>query len=243
MLLYRRRAAELAARDHFSFSSPVSDHLEYGTWAQKLRTLDDSFSKRKPQSEFGPYARTIRLPSVEGSNDDSSPPLWKSASPIPRPTSQIIEKYRHEMMDLARDLPETDYELSLRDMVELKQIHRSGKEEEEASLTERLEVSKEREKRRVRKVSRTGSMDSGGFLLKLFLPSFPAVLGGSRKISPRTITAGDDGEWINGRLRERSSSNGSQESTDSSCRSRGRKKWKFGGCYSFCYRHRRSRSR
>ncbi|KAH0452483.1 hypothetical protein IEQ34_019782 [Dendrobium chrysotoxum] len=246
-----RRRPDFASSEHFSFSFPVHDHLGYGIWAENLKTLDNSFGKQNPHRNFGPWARAIRLPesssTAEGSCDASSPTLWKSASPDSRPNisrAQMIDKYRQEMMDLVRDLPETAYELSLRDMVDLTSNQRREEEkEDEAALTERWQMNKGRRKRRVNSNSRIGSMLSGGFLLKMFMPHIPAVLGDSRKISPRPMAVGSDGEWVSGGFQERSTSNSSNGSSNSSCSSRGRQRLKLGGCYSFCYRHRRSRSR
>ena len=45
-----------------------------------------------------------------------SPELWQKAE---ESKSDIMIKYRKEMMELLKDLPETTYELTFRDMVEI----------------------------------------------------------------------------------------------------------------------------
>ncbi|PKA57471.1 hypothetical protein AXF42_Ash013659 [Apostasia shenzhenica] len=241
MLANHGRHPDFAAGSYFSFSGPSADHLEYDAWAENIKSTGDSFGRRCPDRKFGPWARRISRASAGGDEEDApSPPLWKSLSAEPRPNQSVITKYRQEMMELIRGAPETAYELSLRDIVELPSAARGGmspeKEEKVAVLTE-VKKEKRKGRRRLRSSSRKESM--AGFLLKIFTP---AVIDSRRKcsrdsaaakVSPKPMAAAADKDWSNSEFGERSSSNGSSDSSGI-CRSRSR--WYF----SFRFRSRDS---
>ncbi|KAG6477153.1 uncharacterized protein LOC122024648 [Zingiber officinale] len=110
--------------------------------------------------------------------DDSSTPsplLWKNMNfPMTRsasssPRAQEIVSYRQEMMDLVRGMPESAYELSLRDLVETPRI---VKNVEEAAET-RQEGAKN-------KAEKATDRSKGGLFLKT---SVPVLDGGKTKSS------------------------------------------------------------
>lgn len=259
-----------------------SDDHKLGAW--KRRTPLNHYANRDGEDAF-------RWPAKEdGSDSDvASPPLWKEpgspmsrsggASPIhvhhhnhrsndkdwiiyPTPRAQAIAGYRQEMLDMVRDMPETAYELSLRDIVESPRIAKPVPE----TLVEGRELSKDKtdkekdqkKKKKVkkggRKMSRSESMDTGGFLLKMFLPS--SLLGRKKsfgssgtcaKVSPKPMLAegekggldkSTDRDWWK---KKASGEEGGSSSSSSSSSSSGRS-WKLSTCYSF-FRKKKSKAR
>ncbi|KAL2521280.1 uncharacterized protein Fot_25203 [Forsythia ovata] len=92
------------------------------------------------------------------------------------PTSRLraIANGRRELMEMIKDISESSYELSLKDIVEdkhRKEKEKSGKivEERNSNKTETRNSRKSVTARRSQ-ISRTQSMESGAFLLKIFLP-------------------------------------------------------------------------
>ncbi|XP_008799067.2 uncharacterized protein LOC103713817 [Phoenix dactylifera] len=248
------RGREFQARNQFTFSNPIhragndrnaSDGIEYGTWAERIKGKYGYFGKSDDRN-FGAWQRRAplnhhgdqvgedefgRQAKQEGYDSDvPSPPLWKKpGSPMAEQLAQAIAGYRQEMLEIVRDMPETAYELSLRDLVESPRI---AKPPVQQTLGKGGEFSKdktEKEKRKkgIRRMSRSESMDPGGFLLKMFLPN-PLTgrrkksFGGSSacaKVSPQDC-------W----KKNTSDEKGSSSSSSSSSRSRTRK---VIGCYSF----------
>lgn len=139
----------------------------------------------------------------------------------------MIERYRQEMMELVRNMPEEEneevapYELSLRDIV----VSPASNPEEETAV-----VSKDI-KRKQRADSRGKNKGAAGLLMKAFIPRVRAVLGGRKRI------AGGKGakvspKPINSDCEERSCSNGS-------CDSNGlRHTGGMGSCYLFLHKNR-----
>ncbi|XP_059656360.1 uncharacterized protein LOC132303207 [Cornus florida] len=136
-------------------------------------------------------------------------PLWKKtrnnniryeASPLlpynhhysfPSPNSrlQAIIDGRRELMEMIQDLPESSYELSLKDMVKEDDQISEGVRKEDGTTAEREQnfetkvKIKQKNKRNTGRgpIARCESMDSGVFLLKMF---FPTSLGLKKK--PKT---------------------------------------------------------
>ncbi|KAK9135031.1 hypothetical protein Syun_014361 [Stephania yunnanensis] len=195
----------------------------------------------------------IEFGSQKGGGDEESsgvvsPPLWKtspSASPpttettplqsnqynhhhyrllSPESRTQAILRGRQELMEMVKQMPETSYELSLKDLVELPKAEGLGRttlaEERERrdgaivkeSERQRRKNNKNKKNDKGRSVSRSGSgsMGSNGpFLLKMFFPislgwkkkSSP-VTGTCSKVSPRPMAEGEKSEkdWWKKRL-------------------------------------------
>ncbi|XP_077212674.1 uncharacterized protein LOC143847791 [Tasmannia lanceolata] len=129
----------------------------------------------------------------------SSPPLWKTSPPTsptektslfchdlsPNSRLQAIVKGRRELMEMVRSAPESAYELSLQDLVELPMIEGAR----EKNLTQGRELSSvEIQEKKIKRTKtkngkrgdlRNKNMDNGHFL-KLF---FPGSLGLKKRIS------------------------------------------------------------
>lgn len=153
---------------------------------------------RKPaqnQPSYGSYTSTN-----EHESGVCSPPLWKtspSRSPprqksnhyrslSPASRAQAIARGQNELMEMVRNMPESCYELSLRDLVEqpfvLARQQQSMSEEEDQSRnlsTENLFRGDDNNKKkgntstasdRKPPAKRKGNLEHGGFLLKMVFP-------------------------------------------------------------------------
>lgn len=133
---------------------------------------------------------------VEDEVGACSPPMWRrarvefrpeSSSLLPQnhqyscvsPTSRIraIIDGQRELMEMIKDMPESSYELSLKDMVDQKN--------KEDVVVQEEEIVKHKRENRIpgranTKICRSESMESEVFLLKLFVP---ASLGSKKKKS------------------------------------------------------------
>ncbi|XP_021807327.1 uncharacterized protein LOC110751200 [Prunus avium] len=106
--------------------------------------------------------------------------------------AEIVQS-RREMMEMIQDMPESCYELSLKDIVDDEQQGAQGVREEETDAKETSfsfrseeEVQIRKQKSNVKKkssyeISRTSSMESETFLIKMFFPTF---LGSKKKLKP-----------------------------------------------------------
>lgn len=140
----------------------------------------------------------------------SSPPLWKTSPPMspttkasifqhlpPTSQAQAIAKGRQELMEMMKGVPESAYELSLKDLVELpsnKRDFASGATTQEEREIKKMTTTRRHEKRR--------NVKNGPFLLNMF---FPAALiakkkrggtGTCSKVSPKPPSAAVDGEKV-----------------------------------------------
>lgn len=159
--------------------------------------------------------------------DDSgicSPPLWRTSPPrspqqrknhyrslSPASRTQAIARGQKELMEMVRNMPESCYELSLKDLVEKRWQENTA---EERNLKSKNGCKRENS---VRKVKRSGNIDSGGFYLKMMFPislgskkkkkkNEPSVNSSSR-VSPRPSVSegsvkGMDKEWWKKNLSE-----------------------------------------
>ncbi|KAM7523496.1 hypothetical protein LguiA_013398 [Lonicera macranthoides] len=159
------------------------------------------------------YGSQIDFQAQTRAQDDDyfaySPPLWsrnvniKQEKPTsllqknrhhicPSPTSrlQAILNAERQLMEMVENMPESSYELSLRDIVDEQQTLRKGQHSEELDKTSMnlgtkavRRTQKKKYSKRPSKISRSESMDSGVFLLKMFIPSF---LGSKKKSTSGT---------------------------------------------------------
>lgn len=191
-----------------------------------------------------------RAPENDLSEDDcQSSPLLPHDHPysIPLRSSrqQAIEQGRREIMEMVRDMPESCFELSLKDIVDEGLSLREARKED--GSIDKEEMQKSRKKRKKAKnvprlgmdrspVSRSYSMDSGSFMIKMFFPAFlksrtAQSKGGNRsksKVSPRTSIDGTENhqacvaadERIQSKHSSSKTSNSSSSSINSSRRSR-----------------------
>ncbi|XP_027338831.1 uncharacterized protein LOC113852686 [Abrus precatorius] len=141
---------------------------------------------------------SVLWPSKPPLDDDSgicSPPLWTTSPPhrihhfrslSPTSRTQAIVNGQRELMEMVKNMPESNYELSLKDLVE--QHHRVDARQDNAVEEERNLSAYKRESvgrgSRTRKVEhmphvkRNGNIDRGGFYLKMV---FPFSLGSKDK--------------------------------------------------------------
>ncbi|KAL5555431.1 hypothetical protein UlMin_037667 [Ulmus minor] len=159
-----------------------------------------------------------------------SPPLWKAntanfeSSPLlpnnhcysnlsPNARKQVIADGRKELMEMIKNMPESCYELSLKDIVDEQHGLQEGQEENIVTKAEGSYFNTESQFRKPKKkiknfragqISRTASMESETFLLKMF---FPTSLGSNKKAkagnrSKSKVTSGENGvnkvRWIKG---------------------------------------------
>ncbi|ONK56450.1 uncharacterized protein A4U43_C10F8840 [Asparagus officinalis] len=161
---------KLVARDQFSFS---------------CSSLPRTESAEEFGLSFGEWTESLR-------NQSSS---LQELSPASR--AQAIASYKKEMLEFVKDAPENVYDLSLTDLVELK----------ESPVKERLQLNKPRTGKRH---FRSESVESGGFLLKIFFP----IPSSRRKRSTGSFNGGL-------KYSSRSSSSGSSSSDSGSSATNG----------------------
>jgi len=165
---------------------------------------------------------------VDDESGMCSPPLW-STSPTKSPhhrknyyrclspasKTQAIARGQRELMEMVKNMPESSYELSLKDLVEHPRVDvgqekgvKGAKGAEERKLNSKNAHARMVDKKGQAK--RSGKIDSGGFYLKMV---FPISLGSKKKtknealvnsspnkVSPRTSVSegsakGVEKEW------------------------------------------------
>ncbi|KAI9200342.1 hypothetical protein LWI28_006263 [Acer negundo] len=191
---------------------------------------------------------------VDGGDDDSgvcSPPLWRSSpnsspqhrknhyrSLSPSSRTQAIARGQRELMEMVGRMPESCYELSMKDLVEQPMIEskqESFREETKSSVKSNddkgLLKKKKNEKKQIQMMKRSGSADNERFLLKMI---FPVYLGSKKNnnnkkkndslsnnnCSKITVCDGSDKgvdkDWWNKRFTKNSASAKSSASSSSS---------------------------
>ncbi|XVF17007.1 hypothetical protein REPUB_Repub10bG0079700 [Reevesia pubescens] len=167
---------------------------------------------------------------------DDSPLLpnnhfYSNLSPTTR--TQAIEKGRKELMDMIRNMPESFYELSLKDIVDKQHVEaakeKAVSEDKSIHFETEIQTKKKRNKQKAGPISRTGSMDADSFLIKMFFPSSlsfkkKSLAENSPKVSPspsceRSEKPVDKQWWIKRifiRRNHKNRNESSNNSTDSS---------------------------
>ncbi|XP_057973546.1 uncharacterized protein LOC131161647 [Malania oleifera] len=189
-----------------------------------------------------PLWKTSRSPSPKSGNSPPHPHQHRKRSLSPASRTQAIARGRRELMDLVRNMPESSYELSLKDLVEQApvEVRRQSPGEETKLRNEGLGSGKKKKSEKAPQMKRSGSIDNGGFLLKMV---FPIKLGSKKrrkkknsatntcaKVSPKPQASdgsgkGGDKEWWKNRSgessggRSGSANSGSTRSSGSSSRS------------------------
>lgn len=269
MLAHRRRGPAASA-DGFSFASPAREAAgAYDRWAERIKGKCNYFGRLEDVKYGAGAGAWTRGTTTSRCEDGASPELWQAGgrrmvrsaecSPVRIQEAEAlapaaIARYRREMLDLVKDVPENAYELSLIDMVETAKTTKAVKVAEEEE-EEQKNSKKKKKKKGTRSMSRSASMETGGLLLKMFVPRVPAALGGRRqsfsnpggaraKVSP-TRARGDvgekgrvEGEWWSkeyGEMVSSTSSSNSNGSSSSSGNSSGSsiKSRIIGSCYPF----------
>ncbi|KAJ9545941.1 hypothetical protein OSB04_025648 [Centaurea solstitialis] len=119
-----------------------------------------------------------------------SPPLWSQnvRSNDAFQQSSMMAQGRKELMDMTNDLPESCYELSLKDIV-MKDLDKSGLMMEE-KIDTKPKVKEKKKSTKRGSISRSASLDTGFFHLKMF---FPISSFGSRKYKQTSRSTSMDG--------------------------------------------------
>lgn len=155
----------------------------YGFQAQKT---PQNYVNHKTLNGFPEIGAERKLIDDEDSGM-SSPPLWRTSPQhrqnhyrclSPSSRAQAIARGQKELMEMVSQMPEGCYELSLRDIVEKNMVDQT--KEESFSREMKMNARERAEKRTNDKklqMSRSGSVDNGGFLLKMVFP----ISWGSRK--------------------------------------------------------------
>ncbi|CAF2204303.1 unnamed protein product [Brassica napus] len=136
-----------------------------------------------------------------------SPPLWKNSPPhvqtnyhslSPVSKAQVIARGQRELMEMISKMPESCYELSLKDLVEVK-----TEEENDRKVFDEMPQRRKKQSKAVRKVKSDKWVDpvrvnSGGFLLKL---GFSVSLGAKKRTKKKKCEDDDasvtsKGSWF-----------------------------------------------
>ncbi|CAJ1974306.1 unnamed protein product [Sphenostylis stenocarpa] len=145
-------------------------------------------TRHKPDTTWE-LANSVMWPSKpafeEVNVDDSgisSPPMW-TTSPRHRnsnhrglsPTSrtQAIVRGQRELMEMVKNMPESNYELSLKDLVEHHRLENSLEDKRNLTVYKRDKsggAAGKRVENKMAQVKRNGNIDRGGFYLKMGLP-------------------------------------------------------------------------
>ncbi|KAJ4883967.1 embryo defective 2170 [Raphanus sativus] len=227
---------------------------------------------------FGPSSKSFNthliFPRTFDDHPDSgvySPPLWKNSPPKSPPShvqtnyhtlspvskAQAIARGQRELMEMVSKMPESCYELSLKDLVEV-----NTEEEKDRKVFDEMPQRKAKKpsSKAMRKVKsdkwvdpvRNGDVNSSGFLLKL---GFPVSLGAKKRtkkkkdeddasVTSRGSWVSEDKDWWKSessrsqrgvsRINSRSSkSSGGSSSRSNSDRSRSSLRDEKSGCLSF----------
>ncbi|XP_020588038.1 uncharacterized protein LOC110029896 [Phalaenopsis equestris] len=222
-----RHQPSAAVRHHYR--NPHS--LDYNIWAEMLiKSNHNSFGRHDSEQNFGPWARRplsqLTNAATAAADDDELkyPPPAKANS-----RAQMIEKYRQEMMELVRNMPEEEgeevgaYELSLRDIVE-----RPATRKPEVDATE----GGEDVNRNQSAVSRGEKKSETGSIMKAFVPRVRAALAGRKR-----ITGAGGGKGAKVSPKPSNSDSEDRSCSSESCNSSGRRnRGGLGSCYVFLHK-------
>lgn len=158
------------------------NHENYGAW----NGGDWQFgAEAKVEDESGVCSPPLWKTSPSGSPNGGNSPLhrrhhqnhYRSLSPASR--MQAIAQGQRELMEMVRNMPESCYELSLKDLVE-RPVVQAPQDlfPEKRNFGDEIATSREKKKVKDRKkkndtkpkMGRSGSLDNGGFLLKMVFP-------------------------------------------------------------------------
>lgn len=159
----------------------------------------------------------LRTQNTNIESDVYSPPLWKSTTMIdhenlsPNSRTKVIAKAQWDLMEIARSMPESCYELSLKDIVEKPLVDSPKSDDETRCLFDEKNIEFER-KKSVKKVVRQESkkiekkgervkndnFEKGGLFLKMVFPISIRSKGknnlfvstNSKRVSPKVETLG-----------------------------------------------------
>ncbi|KAJ8540218.1 hypothetical protein K7X08_030137 [Anisodus acutangulus] len=191
-------------QDHLHTLDPFLESKNVYSQQSILSTTLQPCNEQRQEESDG-----IEFQTCEDITDDyfpCSPPLWNQRAlgdarngastslpcydyfghPFPRSRLQVIKNGRRHLMEMIQDLPESSFELSLKDIVD----DRQGTEECQQTATvkgsnQKVRMPQQRKTLKRSQISRSESMDSGVFLLKMFLP---ASICSKKKLKPRNCS-------------------------------------------------------
>ncbi|XP_010911431.1 uncharacterized protein [Elaeis guineensis] len=191
-----------AANLCFSFPSPAhsmndsSNEFEFDGWDETIKGGPWNGGAFRNYGYYGnPSSHELSWLANDGDSTVASAPSGENKG-LPTSQNYTIEDYndyqkpdtqhRQEMLNMVNNMSDSTFEVSLRHLIKLPKIANSiqetpGKGKEDKFLS--AEAQK-KEKKGMKRGSRSESMDNGAFLLKVF---FPVLLGGRRKSS---VTSG-----------------------------------------------------
>ncbi|KAF9678953.1 hypothetical protein SADUNF_Sadunf07G0089900 [Salix dunnii] len=151
----------------------------------------------------------------------------------PRSRLQVMEEGRKKLMEMVHSMPESSYELSLKDIVDEQQISEETQKEmaiQRTSFDLEAQIIKKQKMTSFRKtgdISRSGSIEKETFLIKMFIPtslSFKTRSDKTRndsKVSPRSSMELTDNragkEWWVKRILFTKAGRESRSSSTSTC--------------------------
>ncbi|XP_052200725.1 uncharacterized protein LOC127807124 [Diospyros lotus] len=233
-----------------SLASAIMFDQESKLPSSHFQRFNPTFSYENYRSSLSGGGIQFTARGMGGGEDESSgvcsPPLWKNTNYrqlSPNSRAQAIARGQWELMEMVKNMPESSYELSLKDLVE-QPPRMEAKEErlvgEKIGFGRKSESQEGKRIKRKAKMVRSGSVENGGLLLKMV---FPLSLGYSKKrnssaastacsrVSPKPEPA----EWWKRRLSGLSESGSSGGSSRSSSLSGSTRKSNgyWAGCWSF----------
>ncbi|GFS37582.1 hypothetical protein Acr_00g0052870 [Actinidia rufa] len=169
-------------KNHFRSSSPMS----FGSRAR--RTAQNYENYRNSHSG----GLQFRGENTEDESGFSSPPLWATSPPMspqrnyhtlsPNSRSQAIARGQWELMEMVKTLPESCYELSLKDLVQHPRVNDVG---------DKILIRRQESKRNDGKAEmmRSRSMENGGLLIKMVFPFSLRSIKKKKKKKETTISS------------------------------------------------------
>ncbi|TKY56054.1 hypothetical protein E2542_SST20484 [Spatholobus suberectus] len=186
-------------RDQPTISFPLSNEIGHITHSydtlvvsnKPLKSYKNCYSCNEMEVQLGTGSK------VEDESGICSPPLWTTSPPnsphhrknyyrclSPASKTQAIARGQRELMEMVKNMPESSYELSLRDLVEHPRVEvgqDKGAEEIRKLSNKNVRNRKVGVKGQVKK---SGNIDSGGFYLKMV---FPISLGSKKKTKNESL--------------------------------------------------------
>ncbi|KAK6277239.1 hypothetical protein POUND7_017562 [Theobroma cacao] len=178
---------------------PLSDHMgrrlsdSYDSYDSRVQKTAQNYANcRSCNSMGGRFPAETSV--MEDESGISTPPLWStspSRSPphrqninyrclSPSSKAQAIARGQRELMEMVSRMPESCYELSLKDLVEHQPVVVEPKQEsfaegrgvinEDTYMKEKEMKKKKKQNKQKPQIIRSGSIDNGGFLLKMVFP-------------------------------------------------------------------------
>ncbi|KAE7998359.1 hypothetical protein FH972_002912 [Carpinus fangiana] len=188
-MLHHRHRQGLAGNPLHSNHDSKED-ADFHFWGAPNNTLyyDEELSR-----SFGVYSPTL-WKGEASKNDDHHEDCCESSPLLPnkhQSTTNLsgkraIAEDRRRLMEMIQDMPESCYELSLKDIVDEQHVEETGsRSETEPQIKKKKKIIK------ARQMSRISSMESETFLLKMFFPSSLSfkkkskAAGNCSNVSPR----------------------------------------------------------